>query len=1352
MTAGDTLRSLTIDISADASGAIADVEAASGAVDDLEDELRGLLDNAAEAYVALESVGDQAKEVGNEMLLAAGKGQMLQASLSSLSATDVSLPDVGDVGGLGGTDVSQPTARVPDQPTDRDETSDQRTSRKSGIPKELTDIEEQFRTLRKSVGSTGEFEREPAYDSARELQNLLGEKDKGALAGRSREVADYLQGGEQFIAEDQAQNLVDDLGERLEEQELLRETVAEEESRSTTEEKEVEFESRNSIADVVSREVAKGIRDVDFQSLVTSETETTKTSTDVDRDARGGDDVDVGGESKPHLLAEGYGEAQRAALEFTYANLMASDALDEVGDEASDASRPLHRTSRQIDEIGDEAAQATSQLGKMAAALTGIGGGNAQLRLGPLTTSIQNMVLAVATLLPLVTALVASLGGLATALGSVGVVSGGAIAGGMLALGDKVAAETTEAETAMEGVTLVMEEFAKAASEAMAPLKQPMFEDLAVDVLRGALKYLRMFAVFAAETYKELQPVIDAITGAWWDNTPDFFVALHEAAIQLSDEIQSLLVWLADALPKAINFLVDMTQEMWDEMVAIGAVLIDLIGEMIKFGSVILSVVTPAITGLLGAVSSLLEAFNNLPPAAQGFIVALVALQRIISASAIETGLLETVTLGLGHAYTFLTAPTASAIAAIQAFSASAAGATTVTGALSMALRGAAASAWAFVTSPVGMVAIALISIFASLATNAYGVADAFDEFVSSLDWVADIMDAIIPAGMDLLDVLAGIGEIALAPIAIPLRAILEVLTLISNAVDEGLGAGVWSIVTPLRLLGELAGEVVEAGSALLDWYNNLSQVGKAGGLLVLATLFGQVGVAAWTLYEGTQALTGGIYDVTNAVGDTSTFLGSFLTLLVNAAETAVAPLNVVLEDALALFNALSNVVDWAASRYEEFTQSLQNDTVDKALGVLAPIVDGIVGTISDLVDAGGKLAELGLAGLFWLWGINLGMVAANATATAAANLYLAASNSTLLAVLWNIVTLQYAKSAAMGVVKAATVAASAATTVLSGAYGVLTGSILSSTAAVYANVVAEKVSTAWKSAKQVVTYAASAATSVYAAVTWVAAAAEWALLAPILIIVGVLVTAIGLWYAYTENLWGVKDAIDSVIGGLINLGKAIVDGVIGAIKSAIDWLKEWGLELVLGLAGGILLGPGIIASTLFALFSGAMPFDKMIEWGKRIPYLIASGIMNAADVVVGAVEDLLNKAEETWNKHTPDMKSIEEKVEMATVDENVSDSQLGLHAASSKRVDSPAVDSPEPSPEPNTTSRPSPGVGRFPQGSGGTTYDVNVTQQFDNSFGDTDPERAREEIERTSEDGAVEGILGALKTENEGT
>jgi hypothetical protein len=478
------------------------------------------------------------------------------------------------------------------------------------------------------------------------------------------------------------------------------------------------------------------------------------------------------------LFSKALDKVKQSAMGSSVANKLASQSADETGDQFSESATEallfnralssirntaysvipgLTATQSEIDEVGDEAQSSTANVLALRSALSGLGSTSQGVSLGPLTVGLGTAVVAASTLLPLVLSLSAAMGGLMVAgLGLAGVL-GGALAGGFLSLSEQVG-----------GTEALLTEFKTALEDAMAPLKQPIFAGFTLDVMRGAVKLLNQFSLFAAETFKQIKPLVDVVSAAFWDNTPEFFAALNYSITELAPLIADFMTWFANGMPEAIRYLTDVATQLAPVFKDIWDSIQPLLPELIELGVIIAQTLGPALGLLIDGLTLVVSAFNALPDFAQsGIILAATAIFTLVGAISLLGSAISGI---IGIVGTFLTVLQFGSI--IYGLVGGVGILSTALGGLSTALyaAGGAVSTFLGLIGPVGWAILAIGAGIAAYQTNLFGFADAIDSIAGGLaDFGSGIVNAVLNPVESLNDALQWLANVDVIDVAVNL-------------------------------------------------------------------------------------------------------------------------------------------------------------------------------------------------------------------------------------------------------------------------------------------------------------------------------------------------------------------------------------------------------------------------------------------------------------------------------------------------------------------------------------------------------------------------------------------------------
>jgi phage-related protein len=361
--------------------------------------------------------------------------------------------------------------------------------------------------------------------------------------------------------------------------------------------------------------------------------------------------------------ARGVRKARDAMAEAAASATQASTSMDiveeeaeDVGDETGRAARQTNSFSRaiqglgasvagvlpgltalnhQIDETGDDALAASAKNTALSGALLAMGSssGAAASAITALNTSLTGTAVVAGTALAAISALGAAVGGLAVAAGGAAAGLAAIFGGGLLARGEELAAQSSEIEGALGGVKKILSQVGEAAQRALAPLKQPAFEEFAIGVLEGAVTLLNLAAESVARVSKPLMAMADTVSAAFWDQTPEFFAQLEATVVSLLPVLENIGTGLAGAIPDALGVLRNTATKLAPALGGVVSEASDLLPPLVSIGTTIVRALAPALqaalavldpvlrglAGVLDLASPLLTAVQSVADAFSGF-------------------------------------------------------------------------------------------------------------------------------------------------------------------------------------------------------------------------------------------------------------------------------------------------------------------------------------------------------------------------------------------------------------------------------------------------------------------------------------------------------------------------------------------------------------------------------------------------------------------------------------------------------------------------------------------------------------------------------------------------------------
>jgi|GEM_PF-3850082 len=284
-----------------------------------------------------------------------------------------------------------------------------------------------------------------------------------------------------------------------------------------------------------------------------------------------------------------------------------------VGARVSDATSGLTRVSMKLDDVSDEADEASGALARTSAAMTATGASaqSARLSIGAVSAGLSG------SLIPALAALTAGAGAATVAIG--GLTAGLGAAGGALGLLLGVGAVTHMRQ--------LKREFARTRLEVM-EIIEPLGDEFYPLLQTGidAVPDLTEEMVAAVGSTEEFKESLRGYGSIAMDVLPAATGAAFDLARAYQDDLRDGVNWLLANGPGAIEAVQSTTRELRPEIITFGQVLADVGPDALQFGTTVADTLLPPLTALFRLLNAGLETWATLPGPLQDATAAAVAL------------------------------------------------------------------------------------------------------------------------------------------------------------------------------------------------------------------------------------------------------------------------------------------------------------------------------------------------------------------------------------------------------------------------------------------------------------------------------------------------------------------------------------------------------------------------------------------------------------------------------------------------------------------------------------------------------------------------------------------------------
>lgn len=287
----------------------------------------------------------------------------------------------------------------------------------------------------------------------------------------------------------------------------------------------------------------------------------------------------------------------------------AQDDLEALRDDAVELSVAFQSTAAGADRAEDEIEEAGDAASRSAAQFAGTSGSLFGLGISASTAAAALVGLS-AAFAAVATAAVGLLGIVAALGGAFGLLAVAGIIGNMRALKQTFAEVVPEIKAALAPLAEVLGPLLIDAVEALPAL---------VENIVAAVGGTEQFAETAELLGETLFRLIPMVVGAMFDLARAVLPAVNAALRGLEESGRS-----------AFGFIGAIMSDLLPHLKALGVAIAAFLPEFIKFGRTIATVVLPALTALLTAVTPILRLFNTLPAPIKQLTIALIGLSTIL--------------------------------------------------------------------------------------------------------------------------------------------------------------------------------------------------------------------------------------------------------------------------------------------------------------------------------------------------------------------------------------------------------------------------------------------------------------------------------------------------------------------------------------------------------------------------------------------------------------------------------------------------------------------------------------------------------------------------------------------------
>lgn len=447
----------------------------------------------------------------------------------------------------------------------------------------------------------------------------------------------------------------------------------------------------------------------------------------------------------------------------TFGTTMSTHALAEGMDRNAYASARAtlasQRLEAQLEQVGDEAVDATAAINALTGSVGAFSLTNISANLGPFSGSLRTILITAVALLPILLSVGAALGGIAAAAGAAAAGIAALFGAGLLSRAEGIAKYSKDIEGTAEALQQIFSNLGDAIARAAEPLQQLNVENFAFGALEGFVEWVSIAAESLAYMGDMLMDMANSIGGAFLDESPEFFAELENMLRVLGPIIEDILIGLIRDVPDLLAFMTEETAQMLPILGQFGDALIKLLAPLSEIGTAMMSILLPALSLLMTALGGFASALaSTVVPAVElfGSVLNTVInhLRPIISFVSTLAGILVTIGSALwlvsnsGLAFAAVMGVLSSVGTSLAAFLASG---------LTGSLYAVAAASWAAIGPwgiAIGLI-VALITHFGLLDDVIGGVVSIWNAlvelvefvinlFMSLISWISDVFGAFL--------------------------------------------------------------------------------------------------------------------------------------------------------------------------------------------------------------------------------------------------------------------------------------------------------------------------------------------------------------------------------------------------------------------------------------------------------------------------------------------------------------------------------------------------------------------------------------------------------------------------------
>jgi hypothetical protein len=291
-------------------------------------------------------------------------------------------------------------------------------------------------------------------------------------------------------------------------------------------------------------------------------------------------------------------------------NILA-DRLDDMGDEASKASKKSLNLAGTLGILNSVTSSAAFQFG------------NLSVNIGPFNLGLQNVITQLPAILTGMTTLLALITSLIGAFVVLGAVTGALVVGGAIAFFEDFSEQFEETGEAVEALGAALKDLFVAAIQ---PIMTEANVDLFIASINSAAEVVNEFAQFVAQMRSEVLGFVDTIEV----DLDRGFESMHDSFVLMQPVLRSFIEFFFNDMPMIITRFAQLTDNISGDIGTLVKAFGGLINELVQFASVVLAGLTPVVKTVVGVLIGLFRVLNILPSALVSGGIAAVALSIVL--------------------------------------------------------------------------------------------------------------------------------------------------------------------------------------------------------------------------------------------------------------------------------------------------------------------------------------------------------------------------------------------------------------------------------------------------------------------------------------------------------------------------------------------------------------------------------------------------------------------------------------------------------------------------------------------------------------------------------------------------